>query len=602
MRCPGCAPRLRPHPRPRPRRHSRRLPPRHPADTGRLLRPLPRRATADGDLRLDTRAGMLQGSENGVVVVPGDAKGSRLYQRLVTGDPKKRMPRKADPLTAVQIETVLRWIDAGRGLAGRRRPQEATGGAADGERRPRRGIRDAPRRRAATARASPSTKTSARSWPTTASPATAPTGTSGRWACGSIARTWRSRRCRRARWRSFPAIPKRSALLASRHGSGRRGADALRRERQAAPDRGADRHAPPLDRAGRTLAAALVVPPARAPDAAGRGEDATGRATRWTRSCSPASRRRASRPRRKPSARELLRRLSFDLTGLPPDARGAARVPRGPVARVPTSGRWTGCWPRRASASGWPACWLDLVRYADSVGYHSDNSRTVWRYRDYVIGAFNRNLPFDQFTAVQLAGDLLPDASLEQRIASGYNRLLQTTEEGGAQPKEYRAIYLADRVRNASAVWLGATVGMRAVPRPQVRSLPRARLLQLRRLLRGREGEAGGPPRSRTTCPDESPAARARGAGRRDRAPPQASWTSRRARAGGRPGALGGDAARAPARRRWTVLEPVEVSSANGTRVLIQGNDFSLIATHRVGTAAAERHLHRPLQDRRSRA
>src|SRR5258707_1202119 len=103
--------------------------------------------------------------------------------------------------------------------------------------------------------------------------------------------------------------------------------------------------------------------------------------------------------------------------------------------------------------------WLDLVRYADSAGYHSDNPRTVWPYRDYVIGAFNRNLPFDQFTAVQLAGDLLPDASPEQRIASGYNRLLQTTEEGGAQPKEYRAIYLADRVRNASAVWLGGTLG-----------------------------------------------------------------------------------------------------------------------------------------------
>ena len=101
--------------------------------------------------------------------------------------------------------------------------------------------------------------------------------------------------------------------------------------------------------------------------------------------------------------------------------------------------------------------WLDLVRYADSVGYHSDNPRTVWRYRDYVIDAFNRNLPFDQFTAVQLAGDLLPDASTAQRIASGYNRLLQTTEEGGAQAKEYRAIYLADRVRNASTVWLGAS-------------------------------------------------------------------------------------------------------------------------------------------------
>src|SRR5205823_300447 len=103
--------------------------------------------------------------------------------------------------------------------------------------------------------------------------------------------------------------------------------------------------------------------------------------------------------------------------------------------------------------------WLDVVRYADTGGYHSDNHRDVWAYRDYVIDAFNRNKPFDQFTIEQLAGDLLPNATLEQRIASGYNRLLQTTEEGGAQPKEYTAKYQADRVRNASVVWLGATMG-----------------------------------------------------------------------------------------------------------------------------------------------
>jgi cytochrome c553 len=155
---------------------------------------------------------------------------------------------------------------------------------------------------------------------------------------------------------------------------------------------------------------------------------------------------------------ELLRRLSFDLTGLPPTpdeiraflADTAIDAYERQVDRLLAS-------PRYGERMAVP--WLDLVRYADSVGYHSDNPRTVWPYRDYVIGAFNRNLPFDQFTAVQLAGDLLPDASLEQRIASGYNRLLQTTEEGGAQPREYRAIYLADRVRNASAVWLGATIG-----------------------------------------------------------------------------------------------------------------------------------------------
>jgi hypothetical protein len=103
--------------------------------------------------------------------------------------------------------------------------------------------------------------------------------------------------------------------------------------------------------------------------------------------------------------------------------------------------------------------WLDLVRFADTAGYHSDNHRDVWLYRDYVIHAFNNNLPFDRFTTEQLAGDLLPNPTAEQKAASGYNRLLQTTEEGGAQAKEYTAKYAADRVRNASSVWLGATMG-----------------------------------------------------------------------------------------------------------------------------------------------
>ena len=103
--------------------------------------------------------------------------------------------------------------------------------------------------------------------------------------------------------------------------------------------------------------------------------------------------------------------------------------------------------------------WLDVVRYADTGGYHSDNERSVWLYRDYVIKAFNDNKPFDRFTIEQLAGDLLPGATREQKIASGYNRLLQTTEEGGAQAKEYTAKYAADRVRNTATAWLGSTMG-----------------------------------------------------------------------------------------------------------------------------------------------
>jgi hypothetical protein len=103
--------------------------------------------------------------------------------------------------------------------------------------------------------------------------------------------------------------------------------------------------------------------------------------------------------------------------------------------------------------------WLDLVRFADSRGYHSDNPRNVGSYRDYVIQAFNENMPFDRFTTEQLAGDLLPEAGLRQKVASGYNKLNLTTEEGGAQAREYEAKTAADRVRNASGVWMGATLG-----------------------------------------------------------------------------------------------------------------------------------------------
>lgn len=154
----------------------------------------------------------------------------------------------------------------------------------------------------------------------------------------------------------------------------------------------------------------------------------------------------------------LLRRMSFDLTGLPPSAEEV----RAFVAN-PSPAAYAAAVDRRLAS---PALgerlaiyWLDLVRYADTVGYHGDQDQNISPYRDYVIDAFNQNMPLDQFTREQLAGDLLPDATTDQLIASGYNRLLQTSHEGGVQPKEYLAIYAADRVRNVSAVWMGATVG-----------------------------------------------------------------------------------------------------------------------------------------------
>ncbi len=156
--------------------------------------------------------------------------------------------------------------------------------------------------------------------------------------------------------------------------------------------------------------------------------------------------------------RTLIRRLSFDLTGLPPEPAevDAFVADRDPLAYEKLIERLLQS-PHFGERMAMH--WLDLVRFADTAGYHSDNHRDLFLFRDYVIGAFNDNLPFDRFTIEQLAGDLLPGATREQKIASGYNRLLQTTEEGGGQPKEYTAKYASDRVRNFSSVWLGMTMG-----------------------------------------------------------------------------------------------------------------------------------------------
>jgi len=158
----------------------------------------------------------------------------------------------------------------------------------------------------------------------------------------------------------------------------------------------------------------------------------------------------------------LVRRLHFDLTGLPPtpaevDAYLADSRPdryERLVEKLLAS-------PRHAERlATW---WLDLVRYADTVGYHGDQDHSAAPYRDWVIKAFLDDVPFDRFTILQLAGDLVGAAPGEHPddpvLASGYNRLLQTTHEGGLQLKEYRIIYQADRIRNVSGAWMGATVG-----------------------------------------------------------------------------------------------------------------------------------------------
>lgn len=154
----------------------------------------------------------------------------------------------------------------------------------------------------------------------------------------------------------------------------------------------------------------------------------------------------------------LIRRLYFDLIGLPPSPEevDAFVKDKSPDAYKKVVDR---LFKSPHFGERLAIYWLDVVRYADSNGYHADKTRQVAPYRDYVIRAFNSNMPYNRFVTEQLAGDLLPEASAEQRVASAFNMLLQTTDEGGAQAKEYLAKYSADRVRNTSQIFLGSTMG-----------------------------------------------------------------------------------------------------------------------------------------------
>lgn len=155
--------------------------------------------------------------------------------------------------------------------------------------------------------------------------------------------------------------------------------------------------------------------------------------------------------------RTLIRRLSLDLAGLPPEPADVAAFLRDgdPAAYERQVDRLLAS-PHFGERMA--IHWLDLVRFADSIGFHNDVGIRTWPYRDYVIGAFNRNLPFDQFVREQLAGDLLPGSTVWQRVGSGFNRLHRISGEGGIQDKEYFAKYSADRVRTTATVFMGATM------------------------------------------------------------------------------------------------------------------------------------------------
>ena len=159
-----------------------------------------------------------------------------------------------------------------------------------------------------------------------------------------------------------------------------------------------------------------------------------------------------------PAERErLLRRVSFDLTGLPPslEERAAFLADRDSDAYERLVDRLLGS---DEFGVRWARMWLDLARYADSHGYQRDDLRSLWAYRDWVVSALNADMPFDQFTIQQLAGDLLPDADESTRVATGFHRCAPTNVEAGTDPEESRINQVFDRVNTTGAVWLGVTL------------------------------------------------------------------------------------------------------------------------------------------------
>jgi len=157
----------------------------------------------------------------------------------------------------------------------------------------------------------------------------------------------------------------------------------------------------------------------------------------------------------------LIRRLSYDLRGLPPT------VPETDAFLAAYASDPVKAWENLvdsflaspAYGERWARDWLDLARYADSNGYEKDRPRSIWPYRDWVVRALNADMPYDRFTIEQLAGDMLPNATVDQRVATGFHRNTMLNEEGGIDPLEFRYLAMVDRVATTGSVWMGLTTG-----------------------------------------------------------------------------------------------------------------------------------------------
>ena len=155
--------------------------------------------------------------------------------------------------------------------------------------------------------------------------------------------------------------------------------------------------------------------------------------------------------------RRLIRRLALDLTGLPPSWEQVERF-----ANAPTDQNYTAIVNELLASESfgehWAAMWLDIARYADTIGYAEDKHREIWPWRDWVIRAFNSNMPYDQFTIEQIAGDLLPNATVDQRLATAFHRNTLNNTEGGTDDEEFRIVAVKDRISTTLNAWMGLTL------------------------------------------------------------------------------------------------------------------------------------------------
>jgi hypothetical protein len=358
-----------------------------------------------GQLRLHTRALTMKGGVSGPVVVPGKSIDSLLVQRLLGPDGtvphEDQMPLERDPLSPQQLALIRTWIDQGA-----RWPDPSTPSA--------------PAPTATTA-----TNTAARTAGATGAdaPQTNALGTGASTAGTAAAGT--------------------AATGTGATGAGAMGASAA--SAPAEPNTAEDEPAPHWAYVKPTKP---TVPDVSQPQWAKNPIDHFILARLDREQLTPAP----------PAAKHTwLRRVSLDLTGLPPtteeldtfvkDERPDAR--ERVVDRLLASPHYGERWARP---------WLDLARYADTNGYEKDNRRSIWPYRDWVIDALNADMPFDRFTIEQIAGDMLPDATPAQRVASGFHRNAMTNEEGGVDPEESLYEVLVDRVNTTATVWLGSTV------------------------------------------------------------------------------------------------------------------------------------------------